>query len=264
MTPPPNRGGRGGRGGGRTVPLPLAQLVEDTSLYPRHAVDEQYVNQLVQALHAGANLTSRKPIVIDARTSRIVDGWHRVRAYRKVLGATGVVDCLVLTFDSEAGVRLYAVSANADHGRKLDRIDQVRSVLILEEVGVDETRIALALNIPSARVQTLRIRVAIADAPGGEDTHQTIRVVLKRPLLHFSGQHMTAQQAQVSASMPGTSFLLLARQLRDAALFLMINPRDARLYDALVELRDVLIKYLQDNPRPGDDDDDGEDDRESA
>jgi hypothetical protein len=143
--------------------VPLAQLLEDMSVYPRHTVDDVYVSQLAEALRAGANL----PLVVaEASSKRIVDGWHRVRAYRKVLGAEGVIDVDLRTFKDEAELLLAAISMNAAHGRKLDRIDQVRSVLLAQEAGVAAPRIALALNITPARVETLRVRVAFVSGPG--------------------------------------------------------------------------------------------------
>lgn len=232
--------------------VPLAALVEDMSVYPRHAVDEAYVGQLVEALRAGAQ---PPPIVVDAGTMRVVDGWHRARAYRKVLGAEAALDVEFRTYKSEAALRLDAVSLNAMHGRKLDRIDQVRAVLLLEEAGVPEDRIAIALNIRPDRVQTLRVKVAITMVPAkvppgavisdANPGRAMVSIPLKRAMLHLAGQELTADQALAHQSQAGTSFLLQVRQIRDALRFDLMNREDERLMVMLVELQDELDRYLE-------------------
>lgn len=249
----------------RRVSLPLAGLVEDTSIYPRHAVDGVYVNQLAEALRAGAVLP---PPVAEEGTQRLVDGWHRLRASRKVLGAEGVVDVLLKHYDSEQELVLDAIALNATHGRKLDRIDRVRSVLLAEQAGAPVERIALALNISPERVQKLTVRVAYAPAAGlvgqvvealdtatapkaGEvAAPATVRVILKRPLQHLSGTILSADQAEAALGQAGTSHLLQVRQLLAALRFDLINPTDARLRRALVELQEEIGHYLERVPAP--------------
>lgn len=229
--------------------LPLAQLLEDMSVYPRHTVDDVYVNQLAEALRAGVVL----PLVVaEASSKRIVDGWHRVRAYRKVLGAEGVIDVDLRAYKTEADLLLEAIHLNASHGRKFDRIDQVRSVLMAQEAGVAADRIAIALNVTPARVETLRIRIAYAQAPagaGGDDGEgdgatQTIKIALKRPMLHFTGQAMTPEQAAAHDGQAGTSYLLQVRQVQKALRYELMNRDDERLMAALAELQAELDRYL--------------------
>ena len=247
----------------RKVSLPLAGLVEDTSIYPRHAVDGVYVNQLVDALRAGAALP---PPVAEEGTQRLVDGWHRVRAYRKVLGAEGVVDVLLKGYDSEQELILDAITLNAGHGRKLDRIDRVRSVLLAEQAGAPVERIALALRTSPEKVQKLTIRVAYApaamaqvvealeaaDSPkAGEAVGPPmVRVILKRPLQHLTGTTLSADQADAALGQAGTSHLLQVRQLLAALRYDLINPTDIRLRGALVELQQEVGRYLERVPAP--------------
>jgi len=220
----------------KPTPLPLAALVEDMATYPRHHVDEQYVSQLAEALRAGASLP---PVVADKASRRLVDGWHRVRAYRRVLGAAGVIDVELRTYPNEAALLFDAIAGNAGHGRKLDRIDQVRSVLLAESAGLAAEQIAAALRVTPERVRTLRIRVAFAPAPPGTPGAAPgglIKIALKRPVLHLVGRALSPEQLQAHAMAPGTSFLLVCRQLQSALTYALINEAYARLYRALVEL----------------------------
>jgi hypothetical protein len=205
-----------------------------------------YVGQL--AVRAGAVLP---PVVADAKSKRLVDGWHRVRAYRKVLGAAGVVDCDLRAYRSEPDLLLDAIALNASHGRKLDRIDQVRSVLLAEQAGIAEEQISIALRITKERVATLRIRVAIAPAStqNGASTGP-VRIALKRPMAHLAGQELTADQMRAHDGAAGTSFLLQVHQVRDALKFDLMNRQDGRLMEALRELQGELGRYLKALPPP--------------
>lgn len=231
---------------------PLAHLIEDASVYPRHAVDDTHVGTLVQAIRAGAALP---PIVAEAKTGRLVDGWHRTRAYRRVLGAEGVTDVDHRAYKSEADLLLDAIRLNATHGRRLDRVDQVRIVLLAEEAKVPLERLAASMNVTVDRITTLRVRVAIAplatSSASGDGTvsGETIQVPLKRPMVHFAGKEMTRDQMVAHGSMAGTSFLLQAHQVRDALRFDLMNREDDRLMDALRELKVELDRYLATLPR---------------
>jgi hypothetical protein len=237
-------------------------LVEDTDIYPRHAVDGVYVNQLVDALRSGATLP---PPVAEEGTQRLVDGWHRVRAYARVLGAAGVVDVVLKRYDSEQELILDAIALNSGHGRKLDRMDRVRSVLLAEQAGAPVERIALALHTTPDRVQKLTIRVAYApaavaqvvdalddvvagDAPTGAPA--TVRVILKRPLQHLTGAILSPEQVEAAQGQAGTSHLLQVRQLLAALRYDLINPDDGRLRGELEALREELGRYLARVPAP--------------
>jgi len=217
---------------------PIAALVEDTAIYPRHSVDDMHVNGLVMALRAGVTLP---PVVAEAKSRRIVDGWHRVRAYRKVLGPQASIDVDLRTYKSEGDLLADAVALNSSHGRRLDRVDQVRAIYLLEEAGVQRERIALVLHIHETRVEQLRVRVAMAEpAEGGAPE----TIALKRPVLHLAGTELSKEQRTVHDSMAGTSFLLQAHQLRDALRFDFVNRADDRLIEALQELQHELAVFL--------------------
>ena len=203
--------------------LPLAALIEDTAIYPRHSVDDVHVNTLAMALRAG---TALPPVVVDLPTKRIVDGWHRVRAYRKVLGPQASIDVDLRSYQSDAELLTDAVALNASHGRRLDRVDQVRVIHLLETAGMQQEQIAVVLHVPLARVEHLRVRVAVVESAAG-GARETI--ALKRPVIHLAGTELTSEQRAAHDSMAGTSFLLQAHQLRDALRLEFVNREDGRL-----------------------------------
>ena len=167
----------------------LASLVEDFSLYPRNSVDQVHISDLVRAIQSGQELPL---IVVDEKTLRIVDGVHRGRALTRVLGGDAKVKVEVRRYESDAALFLDAVALNANHGRKLDRHDQVRIVLRLRELNVDDKTIAVALHVPEPTIPTLSVRV-VYDQSGS--AHPA-----KRGLKHISGQTLTDEQLKTIQS----------------------------------------------------------------
>lgn len=235
------------------APLPL--LVRDDNVYPRHHVEAGHVGALVDALKMGAILpeivaSPVKPKPEKGRPSyRIVDGVHRYEAYRRVVGENAAVQIILRYYASEADLVLDAIALNAAHGRPLDRMDQARAVLIAENVGASLPSIALTLQIPEAKVEKLRIRVAYAEEAELASVPGTNQIVLKRPAAHLRGRTLTVAQIEAHNMMPGTSLLLTARQLRAALEADMIDIEDERLHDELRRLSRTLSEWLMDPGR---------------
>ena len=225
--------------------VPLAKLVEDLSIYPRHAVDGTYVGRLVEAVRAGVKLPL---VLVEARTLRIVDGWHRTRAYRRVLGDEGTLEVEVHTFKSPAEVVRTAITANMSHGRKLDRVDRVRCALMLGEAGFERSVVALTLQIREEELPKLVLRMAPVPAGTPGAVPGTNQLPLKRAAAHLTGVTLTARQASAHANLPGTSLSLLARQLTSALANGFIDPANERLLEVLRDLHAALGNYLAAHP----------------
>lgn len=221
--------------------LPLAQLVEDLDFYPRHAVDGSHVQALVFALESGATLP---PIRADRKSKRITDGWHRGRAYRRFLGPEATVDVELVNYPTEAAMKLDAAQCNAAHGRRLDAMDRTRCVVMLRESGFNDVQIATALQLPEKRIKKLSIKVATGPKTSGQTVPGTSSIALKRSVAHLAGTRLTKDQAAAHAILPGTSFLLTAKQLCAALEQNMINLEDERLVEQLVALRTLLMEKL--------------------
>jgi ParB-like chromosome segregation protein Spo0J len=190
--------------------VPLASLVEDMDIYPRHAVDSSHVSDLARAIRAGATL----PLpLVEAGTGRIVDGVHRARAHAKVLGPTGEIDVDEKSFPDEVTLLMEAIARNAAHGRKLDQMDRTRSILMLERLGVQTVEIAATLHVTEERVEQLRCRVAIVD-----EEPQAVKAILW-PRDSDRPRRVTRQQFETQKSSqgwrPSQVIGQLIRELRD-------------------------------------------------
>jgi hypothetical protein len=217
--------------------IPVAGLVEDLSIYPRHEVDEANVARLVCALEAGNSLP---PVVAEKKSKRIVDGWHRCRAYRRVFGDEHVIDVELRDYPDEASLVFDSIEMNARHGRQLNGTDRIRSAVMLEQLGFGADQIAVALHVTEAQVQKLVVRVAKARTASVETVPGTRLVALKRPVSWMQGKTLTAEQVKTHDMLPGTSFTLLAKQLLEALRSQMVDLTDDRLMVVLRDLRDAL------------------------
>lgn len=221
--------------------LPLAQLMEDFAIYPRHAVDDSHVSSLLNALRSGAVLP---PIVVEKKSGRIVDGWHRCRAYKRHLGPEGVVLITEKVYATEAELVLDAIAYNSTHGRKLDVVDQIRATAMCQERGISVHQVAIVLHVPEKRVERLLVRLASAPEAGPSTIPGTLQVALKHPASHLSGATLTPAQLEAHLGAPGVSYTLLATQLRVGLESNLANRADEPLVEALKLLREALEEWL--------------------
>jgi len=227
----------------KLVSMSLVELIEDFSIYPRVSVDDSHVSRLVKALMAGATLP---PPIVDSKSKRIADGFHRKQAHLRVQGTGGVTDVLLRDYVSEDELLQDAISMNTTHGKSLDEQDYARCAKMLENRGIDEQRIAVIIHRSEPEVRKLLFRVARAEPGSPNIVPGTIStVILKRPVLHLADKVLTKEQADALPTVPGTNYHLLVRQLLDALRVDFINREDEKLQQALRELRDALIAYCE-------------------
>src|SRR5512144_3044881 len=129
--------------------IPAARIVLDFALYPRIHVDGTYVGLIAAAMDGG---TEVQPLIVDLATKRLVDGFHRYRAYVLRHGPKVKIPCLLKRYKTEADVRADAMRYNAHHGRYLTSADRVRCVLIGQEAGMTIDQVAGCLGMTIERL----------------------------------------------------------------------------------------------------------------
>ena len=82
----------------------LCDLVLDFSLYPRVSVDSTHVRRLHEAFLSGVTLPF---VIVDEKSKRVVDGFHRVTMWKQELSA-----------DAEVGVEVRSYKTEADLSRR--------------------------------------------------------------------------------------------------------------------------------------------------
>lgn len=217
----------------RVESMLAATLIEDFTLYPRNQVDDTHISDLVRVLKSGQRLP---PIVVCAKTLRIVDGFHRRRAALRHFGADASIDVELRDYKTEADLFLDAVALNSTHGRKLDAHDRTRIILRLREFQVPDQRIAIVLHIEEPKVQQLAIR--IVHGPDGT-AHPN-----KTGFSHLRGQTLTEGQIatvkSVRSGEVGRNCLELIKMLDSD----VVDLTDERTVNLLRQLERTIGKVL--------------------
>jgi len=233
----------------KTTKIKVADVVLDERVYPRASVNDRVVADMVRAAEGGSVF----PPVVIARTvagkpsNAIVDGAHRVELH-KVLGEE-MISAELRDYETEADLFKDAISLNAVHGLRMTNLDRLHSAGRAEVLGLSERDLALALKVSVEYLQALKPRHAIMGEKGSAR-----KIPLRASTRHLSGMTVTEDQADALESAPGTSYLLLLRQLRDGLRYGLLPPQDRHptLWKELAELRSELDEVLcWDEVRPG-------------
>lgn len=213
--------------------IPIPALVLDFNIYPRHRVDPYHVRGMVDTLRAGGDLP---PIRVDRASMRVVDGFHRVEAYRRAGGEAAKVPVLLVTYHSEAEVLADAVSLNVAHGRSLTTQDKVRCILLLEKQGLEEGRVAQLLNLTPDRITALKAEKVA--------TCQEESVALKHTAAHMAGEELTPGQVAYNLKAGGMHQLFYVNQVVAMLEAEMVDWENPRMRQELQKLHDLLGRAL--------------------
>lgn len=188
--------------------MKIAELVLDFDLYPRAEIDRQHVGYMVSALSAGAKLPA---IIVDKASNRIVDGFHRYRAYQRFLGDDGEISVVLKKYDSEAAMFSDSMKFNAGHGRSLTTFDRTHCILRAETLGLTVEQIAEALSLTVDAIGELRSdRVGKLRAVSGGSSEP---IPLKRTIRHMAGRSLTKEQNEANNKLSGMEQLFYVNQL---------------------------------------------------
>ncbi len=177
----------------------VAELVLDFSLYPRNEISDATVGLLRDAYQAGASLP---PVVIDGASSRIVDGFHRVKMYQS--NGVDSVECDVRFYATELDLYIDAVKLNRGHGRAFDRYDINRIALRLQQWGITRELVSEIIRIPVAQIE----RIRVAETKTGHNV-----IPLKTGLSHLQDRVLTKRQQGAVERYGGQQATFYARQI---------------------------------------------------
>ncbi len=212
----------------------ICDLVEDLSVYPRFQVDDQHVRALAEAIEAGCELP---PVVVERKSKRIVDGFHRKRAYERVHGPDHKIEVALKTYPSEAELFLDAARLNSSHGRPMVACDYARTVQTARRLGVkDISIVARVLNITVKKLDGI---VATRFARGTVDSIKAVPI--KRTIQHMAGLDMTDEQVRANTKLSGQNQSFYANQLILLLETQMLDMSD----DGLIERLRLLYELLE-------------------
>jgi hypothetical protein len=213
---------------------PLSSLVLDFDFYPRGSVDSHHVNEIASAMQAGAPMP---PIVIDKKSKRIVDGFHRYRAYLRLHGEAFEIDCVEKDYANDKELFLDTMRFNASHGRALTQHDKAHCIILAKQFRIQHELIAEALNITPDRIGVLTsTRMGkVGAAP----------IALKSTISHMAGRNLTPAQSTANDKLSGMQQSFYANQLITLIENDLIDAEDENLMRSLSRLADLLPRVLE-------------------
>lgn len=214
--------------------MKAAELVLDFDIYPRNNVDAFNVKSIVDAMVAGMELP---PVIIDKKSKRVVDGFHRVRAKIRLYGDDAKITVIEKTYKDDGDMFLDSMRYNASHGARLDPCDRNHCVIIAERLGIPLDAVAGALHMPTDKLGSLRdTRTATV---GG------LSVPLKRTVApQFHGKALTKRQAVANERLSGMNQVFYANQLIELIEAKMLDTDDEKLMERLGHLNGLLSEML--------------------
>lgn len=218
----------------RTGKIKASRAVLDYDLYPRQDVGSFNVHSLAEALSSGASLP---PIIVDKASKRVIDGFHRVKAYQRVHGPDAIIPCIYKEYANEADMFIEAMEANSTHGRNLTPFDRARCLGRAEELKLDITIVARSLNMTVESLGVMK-----AERLGFFESQP---VVLKRTTAHLAGEELTPQQLSYNrkaGGMPATYFINQVAGMLESG---SVDWENDKVVDALKRLYERLEKALE-------------------
>lgn len=206
-----------------------AELNCDQTLYPRRNLDSHNVAALVDAINEKHTLP---PIVIDKKTLKVADGFHRVKAVLQI-DPNGEIECIEKNYRNDGDFFEDAVRLNATHGAKLDPSDRVRCCIVAKRLSIPIDTMAGILHMPPEKLGKLSNRTA-SNGSG------KLTIALKNTFGHKRGQRLNKRQQEVNERSTGLNQLTYVNQLIDMIEADLLDKSNANLIHGLIKLRDML------------------------
>jgi hypothetical protein len=214
--------------------MKAAELVLDFEIYPRNNVDGKHVRDIADARAAGVEMP---PVIVEKKSHRVVDGFHRVKGEILFAGEDASVLVIEKTYRDEAALFLEAMSLNAAHGAKLDPCDRTRCAIIAERLSIPLDQVAGALHMPADKLGALRAN-RTATSPGG------MTIPIKRTIRSHAGKRLTRRQVAANEKLSGMNQQFYANQLIELIEADLLDKDDQILTERLRVLHGLLGEVL--------------------
>ena len=161
-----------GNGEHETQEIDIALIVLDPQYYPRVQSNWQTVARYVDALRAGETFP---PIELVKRGSEyvVIDGWHRVQAYKQV--GTAIVMAIILVGLPKKRWLLKAAELNRRNGRQMSKQDRVMVANRLQKQGHHIKTIAALFALPVDRLNAWLSSSVVHDGEGDHAIKSAMR-----------------------------------------------------------------------------------------
>lgn len=209
----------------------VANLILDYNIYPRTAVQDVHVRSMIEAGESGVTFP---PILVDHKSMRIVDGFHRYARAIKIGQKT--IQAELRTFKNEQEIFEAAVAANANHGRPYAPFDRARIISIGLQLKVSKQKLAAALSMPVSRVE--EIRLSFAKVGRDDEPTEPLKMTIRN---QFQGKRLTHAQAQAQRKLGGQQATFYANQLVILIENDLLNVKNPNILATMHKLASLIL-----------------------
>lgn len=183
--------------------IPASHIVFDMNLYPRKSLDEIHVSRLMAVRSTGATFP---PVVVCAKTMKLVDGFHRVTTEIRMFGSDAPMSVIEKEYSCDRELFLDAIKFNAAHGIPLSDDDRKMCMLRVRRLGGTEDDIALSLSV--SRESACRL-IPVAVSANSQRLQPPVRERMAREPV----KHVAAPLPPKAAAGPQSHVCMLVRRL---------------------------------------------------
>jgi hypothetical protein len=177
------------------------------------------------------------PVRVEKTTLKVVDGWHRIEAYRKLNGDDFKIDAELVEYGSSSDMFQDAIRLNASHGASLSTMDKAHCLAKAQEFHLEQGVIATLLNITTDRAtEIVSNRLALS----GENS-----VVLKGSTAHLAGKMLTQEQEGYNRKAGGMHQSFYINQVIAMLESDSVDWDDSRVISGLKKLEKLLESSLK-------------------
>ena len=206
-------------------------LVEDFNLYPRSKVDSSVVLEIIESISAGRTIP---PVIVDKKSLRIVDGFHRRRAILKLYKDNPLIECELKEYDTENDLYLDAVRYNRGRGKDITGSELTGAILKGLELKIEPAALANCIGVTVERINN------IVSMKATNIEHKNILIALKGSVRHMRGIAVSNKQAKVIESASGTPQWLLISQVSDLIENNLIDYNNKKVVYELKRLKQLI------------------------
>lgn len=214
--------------------IKLCDLVLDYAIYPRREIDAYHSHTIQEAIAGGAEIP---PLVVEKKTKRIVDGFHRHRAYKRLYGEDPAfaVDCIEKEYKSDAELFLDSMRYNASHGRCLSKFDRTHCLLLARQLHVPDKEIAKVLHI-TVKAQ----RKLVVDRSALKGNGKQVLTPIKSTIKHKAGQLLNDEQWSANDKLSGMQQAFYVNQIITLIENDLLDTSDEKLMAGLERLAELI------------------------
>jgi len=217
----------------KVMTVQVSELAFDYLIYPRHAIDSHHVREFADTMRAGTEFPS---IVVENKTRRIVDGFHRVKATQSVYGDNATITAILRNYPTDKALFLDAAHINSAHGKRLASFDISHCLQIAHRLKIKDEEMAITLSISVDRLAKVQL-TKTAFGPNGQP------FPIRRSIGHVGQQRLTKKQYAGADLMGGQSQVYCVNQVINAIEYNLCPMNNPHFLERLEVLRNLLVAF---------------------